>query len=467
MKPVVALVGRPNVGKSTLFNRLTKKKAALVIDEPGITRDRQYGTCEREPYSFFVIDTGGITDLPGNKKTDSDKKNSESITHLVTQQTQQAIDEADYIVLIVDRRTGLQPQDQVIANTLRKQEKPVFLVVNKSEGVEEELAVSEFFELSLGAPVAISASQGDNLDELLELLFADHGFDTEQAEPDLKIPRVAFVGRPNVGKSTLINSLLGAERVLVFDEPGTTRDSVHVPFELNGQNYMLIDTAGLRRRGKITETVEKFSGIKTLQSIDEANIVVLVIDAADGVTDQDATLAGHILEKGCALVVVLNKWDLLDNENRDKLKEEIDRRLPFLAFANHHYLSALRGTGLKNLFASVDEAYAAAIQVLPTSLLTRILEQATTKTTPPLIKGRRIRLKFAHQAGKNPPKIMIHGNQVNSVPEHYKRYLVNSYRKKLNLTGTPVRIDFKASENPYKGRKVKKQKKKVYKKRKY
>ncbi|MFV1992763.1 MAG: ribosome biogenesis GTPase Der [Acidiferrobacterales bacterium] len=461
MKPVVALVGRPNVGKSTLFNRLTKKKAALVIDEPGITRDRQYGTCEREPYSFFVIDTGGITDLSSNKKKDSD-----NISHLVALQTQQAIDEADYIVLMVDRRTGLQPQDQDIANTLRKQEKPVFLVVNKSEGVEEEFAVSEFYELSLGEPVALSASQGDNIDELLELLFADRDFNTEQADPDLDIPRVAFVGRPNVGKSTLINSLLGAERVLVFDQPGTTRDSVHVPFELNDKSYMLIDTAGLRRRGKITETVEKFSGIKTLQSIDEANIVILVIDTADGVTDQDATLAGHILEKGCALVVVLNKWDLLDTEKRNALKEEVNRRLPFLSFANHHYLSALKGTGLKNLFLSVDKAYAAAIQVLPTSLLTRILEQATTKTSPPMVRGRRVRLKFAHQAGKNPPKIMIHGNKVDSVPEHYKRYLVNCYRKKLNLAGTPVRIDFKASENPYKGRRAKKQKKKVYKKRK-
>lgn len=461
MKPVVALVGRQNVGKSTLFNRLIKKRTALVIDEPGITRDRQYGICDIDPYSFFVIDTGGVTGLSTNKKQSVD-----DITRLVTMQTWQAIEEADYIVMMVDRRTGLQPQDQQLANALRKQTKPVILAVNKSEGVEEEFAVSEFYELALGQPISLSASQGDNIDELLSAIFSDTDFSNNQTEPVTDTPTVAFVGRPNVGKSTLINSLLGTERVLVFDEPGTTRDSVHVPFELDNKSYILVDTAGLRRKGKITETVEKYSVVKTLQSIEQANVVILVIDAADSITDQDATLAGHILEKGCALVVLLNKWDLLGQEEKAAIKEEVDRRLPFLAFASHHYVSALKGTGLKKLFSSVNDAYNAAIQELPTSLLSRILGQCTSKTPPPMVKGRRIRLKFAHQAGKNPPKIMIHGNQVKSVPDHYKRFLINAYRKKLKVDGTPIRIEFKSSENPYKRTHSRVKKKRVFKKRK-
>lgn len=461
MKPVVALVGRPNVGKSTLFNRLIKKRTALVIDEPGITRDRQYGSCDIEPYSFFVIDTGGVTSFSNNKKESTD-----DIAKLVTRQTQHAIAEADYIVMLVDRRAGLQPQDQELASSLRKQKKPVYLVVNKSEGVEEEIAVSEFYELALGKPIALSASQGDNLDELLGSIFPDADSEESVSSDVPETPMVAFVGRPNVGKSTLINSLLGAERVLVFDEPGTTRDSVQVPFELDGKSYVLVDTAGLRRKGKVTETVEKFSVVKTLQSIEQANVVILVIDASDSITDQDATLAGHILEKGCALIVLLNKWDLLGKEEKTAIKEEIDRRLPFLSFATHFYVSALKGTGLNKLFSSVNDAYNAAIQELPTSLLSRILDQCTAKTPPPLVKGRRIKLKFAHQAGKNPPKIMIHGNQVKSVPDHYKRFLINSFRKKLKVDGTPIRIEFKSSENPFNraGKRVKK--KKVFKKRK-
>lgn len=461
MKPVVALVGRPNVGKSTLFNRLIKKRTALVIDEPGITRDRQYGTCDIDPYSFFVIDTGGVTGFSNSKKTETD-----NITRLVTLQTRQAIEEADYIVMMVDRRAGLQPHDQELASALRKQKKPVILAVNKSEGVEEEFAVSEFYELALGQPISISASQGDNLDELLSAIFPEADSNQDQKETITDTPMVAFVGRPNVGKSTLINTLLGAERVLVFDEPGTTRDSVHVPFELDNKSYILVDTAGLRRKGKVTETVEKFSVVKTLQSIEQANVVVLVIDAADKITDQDATLAGHILEKGCALIVLLNKWDLLGNEERSAIKEEIDRRLPFLAFASRYYVSALKGTGLKRLFSSVNNAYKAAIQELPTSLLSRILDECTARTPPPLVKGRRIRLKFAHQAGKNPPKIMIHGNQVKSVPDHYKRFLINAFRKKLKVDGTPIRIEFKASENPYERAAKRVKKKKEYKKRK-
>jgi GTP-binding protein len=277
---------------------------------------------------------------------------------------------------------------------------------------------------------------------------------------------VAFVGRPNVGKSTLINTLLGSDRVLVFDEPGTTRDSVHVPFELDNKSYILVDTAGLRRQGKVTEMVEKYSVVKTLQSIEQANVVVLVIDASDSITDQDATLAGHILEKGCALIVLLNKWDLLDSEERAAIKEEVDRRLPFLAFASRYYVSALKGTGLKKLFSSVNDAYKAAIQDLPTSLLSRILDQCVSRTPPPLVKGRRIRLKFAHQSGRNPPKIMIHGNQVKSVPDHYKRFLINAFRKKLKVDGTPIRIEFKASENPYERAAKRVKKKKEYKKRK-
>lgn len=460
MKPVVALVGRPNVGKSTLFNRLIKKRTALVIDEPGITRDRQYGACDIDPYSFFVIDTGGITDLSNSKK-----KSINDISRLVTKQTQQAIEEADIIVMMVDRRSGLQPQDQELANALRKQKKPVFLVVNKSEGVEEEFAVTEFYELALGQPIAISASQGDNLGELLDAIFPDAktSFNLDEAVTDT--PMVAFVGRPNVGKSTLINTLLGSDRVLVFDEPGTTRDSVHVPFELDNTSYILVDTAGLRRQGKVTEIVEKYSVVKTLQSIEQANVVVLVIDASDNITDQDATLAGHILEKGCALIILLNKWDLLGSEQRAAVKEEVDRRLPFLAFASRYYVSALKGTGLKKLFSSVNDAHKAAIQDLPTSLLSRILDQCVSRTPPPLVKGRRIRLKFAHQSGRNPPKIMIHGNQVKSVPDHYKRYLINAFRKKLKVDGTPIRIEFKASDNPYERAAKRVKKKRAYKKK--
>lgn len=460
MKPVVALVGRPNVGKSTLFNRLIKKRTALVIDEPGITRDRQYGACDIDPYSFFVIDTGGITDLSNSKK-----KSINDISRLVTKQTQQAIEEADIIVMMVDRRSGLQPQDQELANALRKQKKPVFLVVNKSEGVEEEFAVTEFYELALGQPIAISASQGDNLGELLDAIFPDAKTSDNLDEAVTDTPMVAFVGRPNVGKSTLINTLLGSDRVLVFDEPGTTRDSVHVPFELDNTSYILVDTAGLRRQGKVTEIVEKYSVVKTLQSIEQANVVVLVIDASDNITDQDATLAGHILEKGCALIILLNKWDLLGSEQRAAVKEEVDRRLPFLAFASRYYVSALKGTGLKKLFSSVNDAHKAAIQDLPTSLLSRILDQCVSRTPPPLVKGRRIRLKFAHQSGRNPPKIMIHGNQVKSVPDHYKRYLINAFRKKLKVDGTPIRIEFKASDNPYERAAKRVKKKRAYKKK--
>lgn len=441
MLPVIALVGRPNVGKSTLFNRLTRSRDALVADQPGLTRDRKYGVGKLGSSSYLAVDTGGISG------------GLDGIDQLMVQQVQLAIDEADHILFLVDAREGYSAGDQSIAAELRKKGKPITLVVNKSDGVDSALTNADFYGMGLGEPIPISSAHGMGVKTLIEEVLLSLPIADEE-EQDSGI-RLAVVGRPNVGKSTLVNRLLGEERVLAFDQPGTTRDSIFIPLEHKGQRYTLIDTAGVRRRAKVHEVVEKFSIIKTLQAIEQANVILLVLDAEQGISEQDATLAGHILDSGRALIVVTNKWDTLDKEDREQLKEELERKLPFLGFARHHYISALRGSGVAKLLSSVDKAYANATADLSTPQLTRILEQAVQQHTPPLVRGRRIKMRYAHQGGQNPPIIVIHGNQTESVPNAYERYLINKFRSVLKLDGTPIRLEFRSSDNPYEGRKNK------------
>jgi GTP-binding protein len=442
MLPVIALVGRPNVGKSTLFNRLTATRDALVADQPGLTRDRKYGMGRVGGVPFLVVDTGGLSGV------------ADGIDALMEQQVLQAVDEADHLFLLVDARNGCTPGDEMIANRLRRTGKPVTLVVNKSEGLGGEVAAADFFGLGMGAPVAVSAAHGQGVGRLLDRVLDI--FPEVPAQPELAEghgARIAVVGRPNVGKSTLVNRMLGEERVLAFDQPGTTRDSVSIPFTHNGRAYTLIDTAGVRRRARVHEAIEKFSVIKTLQAIEESNVVLLVLDAHQGIGEQDATLGGHVLESGRALVVAINKWDGLDPDDRQRLKTEIGRKLPFLDFARHHYISALHGSGVGSLYASIDRAYSNAMRKLATPELTRILEAAVAAHQPPLVKGRRIKLRYAHQGGQNPPIIVVHGNQTAATPASYRRYLTNRFREALGLEGNPLRIEFRTSENPYKGRK--------------
>ena len=441
MLPVIALVGRPNVGKSTLFNQLTRSRDALVADQPGLTRDRQYGVGKLGSSSYLVVDTGGISG------------NLEGIDQLMVQQVQLAIDEADHILLMVDAREGCTAGDQSIAGELRKKGKPITLVVNKSDGVDSTITNADFYALGLGDPKPIAATHGMGVKSLIEEVLLSLPEVAQEVEEDSI--RLAVVGRPNVGKSTLVNRLLGEERVLAYDQPGTTRDSIFIPLVHNEQRYTLIDTAGVRRRAKVHETVEKFSIIKTLQAIEQANVILLVLDAEQGISEQDATLAGHILDSGRALIVVTNKWDTLATDERERLKEELGRKLPFLYFAKHHYISALRGTGVGKLLLSVNQAYANATANLPTPQLTRILEQAVEQHSPPLVRGRRIKLRYAHQGGRNPPIVVIHGSQTESVPKAYERYLNNRYRSILQLDGTPIRLEFKSGANPYEGRKNK------------
>jgi len=441
--PVIALVGRPNVGKSTLFNRLTRSRDALVADQPGLTRDRQYGVGKLGNRAYLVVDTGGIAD------------EADGIDALMLQQVQQAIDEADHVFFLLDARDGFGAGDEVIAGQLRRTGKPITAVVNKSEGLERDLAVAEFHALGLGEPHPIAAVHGQGVATLINGVletFPEPDADEDNLEGGIKI---AFVGRPNVGKSTMVNRMLGEERVITFDRPGTTRDSVFIPFKRDDKAYTLIDTAGVRRRSRIDDVIEKFSIIKTLQAIERSNVVLLVLDAQQEISEQDATLAGHILDSGRALVVVVNKWDGLESDQRDRIKDELDRKLPFLNFAEHRFVSALHGSGIGNLFKSVEKAYANATRKLATPELTRILEAAVEEHQPPLVHGRRIKLRYAHQGGQNPPIIVIHGNQTESVPETYVRYLINRFRKVLRLSGTPIRLSFKSSSNPYEGRKNK------------
>ncbi len=443
MLPVIVLVGRPNVGKSTLFNQLTRSRDALVADQPGLTRDRKYGIGKLGSRPYLVVDTGGLSG------------EAEGVDALMAQQVAAAIEEADHILFLLDAKTGCGGADEEIAEWLRRTGKPVTPVVNKSENLEREIAGAEFYSLGLGDPIAIAAVHGRGVKTLINGVLATFPeAEQEQSESDSERGvQIAVVGRPNVGKSTLVNRLLGEERVVAFDKPGTTRDSIFISFTRDDRPYTLIDTAGVRRRARVREAIEKFSVIKTLQAIDQANVVLLVLDAQQEISEQDAGLAGHILESGRALVVVINKWDGLDPDQREWIKSELDRRLPFLDFAEKRFISALHGSGVGDLFCAVDTAYANATRKLATPELTRILERAVQEHQPPLVRGRRIKLRYAHQGGQNPPIIVIHGNQTDAVPDSYKRYLSNRYRKTLNLAGTPVRLEFRSGENPYQGRK--------------
>ncbi|MGM0593895.1 MAG: ribosome biogenesis GTPase Der [Pseudomonadota bacterium] len=444
MKPVIALVGRPNVGKSTLFNNLTRSRDALVADFAGLTRDRQYGIGRLGERPYLVVDTGGLSG------------NEQGIDSEMAQQVRLAIGESDAVLFLVDARDGLSVADANIADYLRQCGKPVTLVVNKTDGVDATVVTGEFHELGLGTPWAIAAAHGRGVRSLINAVlepFPDEEENLSEEEREEQGIRVAIIGRPNVGKSTLVNRILGEERVVVFDMPGTTRDSIYIPFERDGQHYTLIDTAGVRRRARVKEAIEKFSIIKTLQAITDANVVVMVLDAREGISEQDAHLLGHVMEAGRALVIAINKWDGLDQEQKDKVRRELQVKLPFLDFAKFHYTSALHGTGVGELYASVQKAYASAMRKFSTPELTALLESLQLSHQPPLVRGRRIKLRYAHQGGKNPPLIVIHGNQVDAIPHSYKRYLENSFRKHLKLEGTPIRIEFKGGENPYAGKK--------------
>ncbi len=446
MKPVIALVGRPNVGKSTLFNRLTRSRAALVADFPGLTRDRHYGEGRIGNRPFLVIDTGGFEPVV-----------KEGVVQEMAKQTQQAIAEADVVIFIVDARQGLSPHDRVIAQYLRRCDRPVLLAVNKSEGMKYTAAVSEFYELGLGEPASISSAHGDGVYSLVE--DALRQVPEEEALPEeaddglpegQKPIRLAIVGRPNVGKSTMVNALLGEERVIAFDMPGTTRDAIEIPFERNGRHYTLIDTAGLRKRGKVFQTVEKFSVVKTLQAISDANVVLLLLDARQDISEQDAHIAGFILESGRALVVGVNKWDGLSQDRRREIKEDVEWKLHFLSFARFHYISALKSSGIASLMRSVDAAYAAAMAKLATPKLTRVLQEAVEHQQPPRRQaGIRPKLRYAHQGGKNPPVIVIHGNSLEHIADDYKRYLERHFRDAFSLSGTPLRIEFRSGDNPF------------------
>ena len=436
MLPVIALVGRPNVGKSTLFNVLTRTRAAIVADVPGVTRDRQYGFGRCGPHAFVVIDTGGLIENPVG------------IEAQMRAQTERAVAEADRLVLITDARAGLTSQDEFIARELRRSGKPITLAVNKAEGLDAALVASEFHELAIGEPQAISASHARGCLELMDHVLA--GLETADAEaPMPDAIRIAVIGRPNVGKSTLVNRLLGEERVIANAEPGTTRDSIFVPFRRDERDFLLIDTAGVRRRSKVEDAVERVSVAKTLQAIDEAHVVVLVLDAHDTVAEQDASVLGLALERGRALLIAVNKWDGIAPEQREDIRRQLSLKLDFVPFAPHFFISARHGTGVGELMQAAVRAYEAVMREMPTPALTRTLERALVAHQPPLVRGRRIKLRYAHQGGKNPPRIIVHGNQTASVPVAYARYLSNVYRKSFDLFATPVAMEFRTDQNPY------------------
>ncbi|MDA9557195.1 ribosome biogenesis GTPase Der [Vibrio sp.] len=466
MIPVVALVGRPNVGKSTLFNRLTRSRDALVADFPGLTRDRKYGQAKLGEHDFIVIDTGGIDG------------SEEGVETKMAEQSLAAIDEADVVLFMVDGRAGLTPSDQAIALHLRKIEKKAMLVVNKVDGIDPDAASADFWQLGMDSMYQIAAAHGRGVGALIEKAlnplaeeFANEGkiedlsdFEDQeevveelteaQAEAEFKRLqdqpiKLAIIGRPNVGKSTLTNRILGEERVVVYDMPGTTRDSIYIPMQRDEREYVLIDTAGVRRRKRINETVEKFSVVKTLKAIEDANVVLVVVDARENISDQDLSLLGFALNAGRSVVLAVNKWDGLDSDVKERVKKELDRRLGFVDFARLHFISALHGTGVGHLFESVQEAYRSATTRVSTSVLTRIMKMAVDDHQPPMIRGRRVKLKYAHAGGYNPPIIVIHGNQVKDLPDAYKRYLMNYYRKSLEIVGTPIKIQFQNSENPF------------------
>ena len=466
MLPVIALVGRPNVGKSTLFNRLTRTRDALVADFPGLTRDRKYGQANYEGYEFIVVDTGG------------NDGSEEGIETEMAEQSLLAIEEADIVLFLVDARAGMTVADQAIAQHLRKQQKNCFVVANKTDGIDADSNCAEFYQLALGDVQQIAAAHGRGVTQLLELTLqpiiaeltaqdeelehddediAELYLEGEEAEDgktgfEDKPVKLAIIGRPNVGKSTLTNRILGEDRVIVYDMPGTTRDSIYIPMTRNDKEYVLIDTAGVRKRKKVSDVVEKFSVIKTLQAIEDANVVLLVVDAREGISDQDLSLLGFALNAGRSLVIAVNKWDGLDDYVKERIKTELDRRLGFVDFARLHFISALHGTGVGHLFESIDEAYESATKRVSTAMLRRIMDMAQADHQPPLVRGRRVKLKYAHAGGYNPPRIVIHGNMVHELPDSYKRYLMNYYRKALNVMGTPIKIEFREGDNPYAGR---------------
>ena len=440
MLPIVAIVGRPNVGKSMLFNRLTRTRDAIVSGAPGITRDRHYGRGRIGAKPYIAVDTGGLEPVA-----------REGILHEMARQTRQALDEADAVLFVVDARAGLVPQDRAVADELRRSGRRVFLVVNKAEGMKPELAGADFHALGLGDPLPVSAAHGENVSDLMDLVLAGLQ-DASEPRADERHPKIAVVGRPNVGKSTLVNALLGEERVVVFDQPGTTRDSIHVEFERGGRRYTLIDTAGLRKRGRVPEPADRFSMLKALQAIEDANVAILVLDARQDIAEQDAHIAGYALEAGRALVVAVNKWERLKQEERDLVKRTLARNLGFLGFARLHFISALAGQGMGALMKSVDEAYAAAMARLPTPRLNRVLAQAVAQQPPPRSGTIRPKLRYAHQGGVNPPRIVVHGNALARVPDAYRRYLERFFRDAFKLQGTPLRVEFRSGSNPYAGK---------------
>jgi GTP-binding protein len=450
MLPVIALIGRPNVGKSTLFNRLTRSRDAIVADYPGLTRDRQYGFGKLGPIPYIVIDTGGVAG------------GEEGIAELMVEQTIRALQEADVAIVMVDGRSGVTAADEHVVDLARRHAKSSWLAVNKAEGLDQDIVSSDFYALGLGDPVAVSAAHGDRISGLMDEVLApfveedDADDEAAEGEDDQGKPlRIAVIGRPNVGKSTLINRLIGEDRLVVYDQPGTTRDSVAVPFERDGKKYLLIDTAGVRRKSRVYETVEKFSIVKALQAMERSQVVIALLDASEGVTEQDVSLMGLTVERGRALVVVANKWDGLSQDQRRQLKSDLDRRLPFLDFAERMTISALHGTAVGDVLPATERAYKAATRDMSTTALTRELEAAVMAHPPPLARGRRIKLRYAHQGGRNPPVIVIHGNQTDRLPDAYRRYLINRFRKTFRLKGTPVRLSFRTSDNPFKGRRNK------------
>ena len=436
MLPVIALVGRPNVGKSTLFNVLTGTRDAIVADVPGLTRDRQYGYGRVGPIPYVVIDTGGLVENPTG------------IEAQMREQTERAVEEADRLVFLTDARAGLTPQDHFVVRELRRSGKPVTLVLNKAEGLDTDTVSLDFHSLALGEPFAISASHGQGCEELMDHVLA--GIEAPPAEDDRSDAiRIAIIGRPNVGKSTLVNRLLGEERVIASDQPGTTRDSILVPFRRDERDFLLIDTAGLRRRSKVEDVVERASVVKTLQAIAEAHVVVLVLDAHDTVSEQDASVLGIALQRGRALIIAINKWDGIPTEQREEIQRQLALKLDFVPFAPLQFISARHGTGVGELMQLTVRAYEAAMREMPTRELTRTLEKAMTVHQPPMIRGRRIKLRYAHQGGRNPPRIIVHGNQTALVPDAYSRYLANVFRKKFDLFATPVAMEYRTDSNPF------------------
>ncbi len=441
MIPVIALVGRPNVGKSTLFNRITRTQDALVADFPGLTRDRQYGDAVFEKKPFIVVDTGGVG------------VEDAAVDALMSKQSEFALDEADFVFFLVDGRAGLTAVDREIAKRLRKCNKPIYLVVNKTDGLDEDVACSDFQSLGFQHVFAVSATHGRGTPTLLKTVTETFDVATEDLPTEGSPIKIAFAGRPNVGKSTLVNRILGEERVVVYDLPGTTRDSIAIPFERDEQHYVLIDTAGVRRRSRVDEKIEKFSVIKTLQSIKESHVCLMLVDAKEGITEQDMHLLGFIVESGKALVIAVNKWDGLDEDHKEHVREELARRLHFVNFAKIRFISALHGSGVGSLFKDIMQAYASATQSLSTPKLTRMLLELSTQHTPPLVNGRRVKLRYAHAGGHNPPIVVIHGNQLDALPDSYKRYLSNAFTTQLGLVGTPLKLEFKNSDNPFKDKK--------------